>query len=48
MTSTRDERVAGRACAAGAAAFLKKPFLPADIDAVSQRSYGLRGSAQSW
>jgi CheY-like chemotaxis protein len=48
MTSTQDERVAGQARAAGAAAFLKKPFFPADIDAVLQGIYGLRASAQSW
>jgi len=48
MTSTQDEKVAGRARAAGAAAFLRKPFFPADIDAVLQGIYGLRASAQSW
>ncbi len=41
MTSTQDEAVATRARAAGAAAFLKKPFFPADIDAVLQGHYGL-------
>lgn len=43
MTSTLDEAIAERAQAAGALAFLKKPFYPADIDAVLERYYGLRG-----
>ncbi len=34
MTSAQDEALAERARAAGAAAFLKKPFYPSDIDAV--------------
>jgi CheY-like chemotaxis protein len=41
MTSTQDELLAGRAQAEGAA-FLKKPFFPADIEAVLCRFYGLR------
>ena len=45
MTATQDEQVAERARAAGAAAFLKKPFFPADIDAVLHSIYGLRASA---
>jgi len=42
MTSTLDKAIADRAYAAGALAFLKKPFYPADIDAVLERYYGLR------
>jgi len=41
MTSTLDNAIADRAHAAGALAFLKKPFYPADIDAVLERFYGL-------
>jgi CheY-like chemotaxis protein len=41
MTSTADDAVALRARAQGAA-FLKKPFFPADIEAVLCRFYGLR------
>jgi CheY-like chemotaxis protein len=41
MTSTEDENFADRARRAGAAAFLKKPFFPADIDAVLYRFYKL-------
>jgi len=41
MTSTVNNAVADRAHAAGALAFLKKPFFPADIDAVIERYYGL-------
>lgn len=41
MTSTADNAIAERALAAGALAFLKKPFFPADIDAVLERHYGL-------
>jgi CheY-like chemotaxis protein len=40
MTATEDEAMAGRAKASGAAAFIKKPFYPADIDAVIVRIYG--------
>jgi CheY-like chemotaxis protein len=40
MTATEDEAMAGRARASGAAAFIKKPFYPADIDAVIIRIYG--------
>lgn len=39
MTSTDNESFAARAREAGAAAFLKKPFFPADIDAVLYRYY---------
>ena len=42
MTSTLDNAIADRAHAAGALAFLKKPFYPADIDAVLERYYGLQ------
>jgi CheY-like chemotaxis protein len=42
MTSTLDNAIADRAHAAGALAFLKKPFYPADIDSVLERFYGLR------
>ncbi len=41
MTSTLDEAIAERAHAAGALAFLKKPFYPADIDRLLERYYGL-------
>jgi CheY-like chemotaxis protein len=41
MTSTRDDALADRARAQGAA-FLKKPFFPADIEAVLCDFYGLR------
>jgi CheY-like chemotaxis protein len=37
MTSTLDEAVMKRALAQGALAFLKKPFYPADIDAVLEK-----------
>jgi CheY-like chemotaxis protein len=47
MTSTEDDTVARRAQATGAAAFLRKPFYPADIDAVLHSIYGLRASAKS-
>jgi CheY-like chemotaxis protein len=41
MTSTLDSALADRAYAAGALAFLKKPFYPADVDATLERYYGL-------
>jgi CheY-like chemotaxis protein len=41
MTSTVDDAIADRAHAAGALAFLKKPFYPADIDSVLERYFGL-------
>jgi CheY-like chemotaxis protein len=41
MTGTLDNKIADRAHSAGALAFLKKPFFPADIDAVLERHYGL-------
>jgi CheY-like chemotaxis protein len=40
MTATEDEAMSDRAQASGAVAFLKKPFYPADIDAVITRIYG--------
>ncbi|MGA2891341.1 MAG: response regulator [Xanthobacteraceae bacterium] len=43
MTSHEDDTVAKRAHAAGAVAFLPKPFYPKDIDAVVQ---GLKGGAR--
>jgi len=42
MTSAQDDAVADRARTAGATAFLKKPFYPADIEAVLHSIYGLR------
>jgi CheY-like chemotaxis protein len=42
MTSAADDAVAEEARRAGAAGFLKKPFYPADIDAILQRIFGLR------
>lgn len=41
MTSTLDSAIADRAYAAGALAFFKKPFYPADVDAALKRYYGL-------
>ncbi len=43
MTSTLDASITERARVAGALAFLKKPFYPADIDTVLERHYGLHG-----
>jgi CheY-like chemotaxis protein len=45
MTSTLDNAIADRAHTAGALAFLKKPFYPADIDNVLERYFGLRAAA---
>ena len=42
MISTNDEALGERARAAGAAATLKKPFYPADVDAVLRSYFGLR------
>ncbi len=42
ITSVIDNTVADRAHAAGATAFLKKPFYPTDIDEVLARHYGLQ------
>jgi len=44
MTSTVDKAIANRARAAGALAFLKKPFYPADVDPVLERYYGLHAT----
>ena len=44
MTSTLDNAIADRAHAAGALAFLKKPFYPADIDRLLERYYGLHAT----
>jgi CheY-like chemotaxis protein len=41
MTSAASDAIIQRAQAAGALAFLKKPFYPADIDTVIERHYGL-------
>jgi CheY-like chemotaxis protein len=41
MSSTLENGIADRARAAGALAYLKKPFYPADIDATLERFYGL-------
>jgi FixJ family two-component response regulator len=41
MTSTQDNALAERARSQGAA-FLKKPFFPADIEALLCEFYGLR------
>jgi CheY-like chemotaxis protein len=40
MTSTLDNVVAERARAAGALGYLKKPFYPADVDALLERHFG--------
>ena len=47
MSSKQDEELAERARAAGAAAFLWKPFYPADIDVVLRGVYGLRAPPRS-
>ncbi len=46
MTSTLEAGVSERARAAGALAFLKKPFYPSDIDALLERYYGLHAPPQ--
>jgi DNA-binding NtrC family response regulator len=46
MTSAQDMAIADRALRAGASAFLKKPFYPADIDAVLYARYGLMPCAK--
>jgi len=46
MTSVQDQAIADRALRAGASAFLKKPFYPADIDAVLYARYGLMPCAK--
>ena len=42
MTSTVDDVIRARAESSGAAGFLKKPFYPADIDAILDRIYDRR------
>lgn len=42
ISATPDEDIAQKARTAGAAAFLKKPFYPADIDAILHRIFGLQ------
>lgn len=44
MTSAVSDSVIARAQAAGALAFLKKPFYPADIDTVLERHFGLQAT----
>ncbi len=44
MTATLDNKIADRAHASGALAFLKKPFFPSDIDAVLERHHGLHAA----
>lgn len=44
ITSTDDGTLAERAYKAGALGFLKKPFYPADVDAVLERYHGLQGA----
>jgi CheY-like chemotaxis protein len=44
ISSTLDTGLADRALEAGALAFLKKPFYPADIDNVLERYFGLRAA----
>jgi CheY-like chemotaxis protein len=43
ITSNVDNAIAEKARAAGALAFLKKPFFPTDIDAVLERYFGVSG-----
>jgi CheY-like chemotaxis protein len=45
ITSTLDEEVAKKARAIGAAAFLRKPFYPSDLDAIMHRVFGLGAAA---
>ncbi len=42
MTSAASDALAEQARRAGAAAFLRKPFYPADVDAILHRFFGLR------
>jgi CheY-like chemotaxis protein len=44
ISSTLENDMAGRARAAGALAFLKKPFYPSHIDVILERYYGLHVS----
>jgi DNA-binding response OmpR family regulator len=43
MTSTLTRGASGRPHLSGALGFLKKPFYPADVDAVLERYFGLHG-----
>jgi CheY-like chemotaxis protein len=47
MSSTDNAAVAERAQMAGAAAFLKKPFFPADVDALLYRLYQIEAPARA-
>jgi CheY-like chemotaxis protein len=47
ISSTLDPVISFRALDAGAFAFLKKPFYPADIDNVLERYYGLRAPSSA-
>lgn len=47
MTSADDQGVTARARLAGAAEFLKKPFFPADIDAVLYRFHNIDAPARA-
>src|ERR1019366_3640311 len=44
MSSALNRGAAGRLHLSGALGFLKKPFYPADVDAVLERYFGLNGS----
>lgn len=44
ITSTSDEKIVSRAHRSGAFGFLKKPFYPADVDALLERYYGLHNA----
>ena len=44
MSSALNRGASGRPHLSGALGFLKKPFYPADVDAVLKRYYGLHGS----
>jgi CheY-like chemotaxis protein len=48
MTATDEAGLAERAKMAGAAAFLKKPFFPADVDAVLYRLYKIDAPARGF
>lgn len=41
ITSTSDEKIVSRAHRSGAFGFLRKPFYPADVDALLERYFGL-------
>ena len=46
ITSTPDEEITRKAREVGAAAILKKPFYPSDIDAVLHSVFGLGAAAR--